>query len=99
MTGESTDYIWGVLDIVPITDFPDIRMRCAIHSASSGSVMVIPRENKLVRLYIQLTTTGASGEGGAKVDRSAITPEMILESAQRIIKPYKLTYRKLDWVR
>ena len=49
LDGESTDYIWGVLDIVPITDFPDIRMRCAIHSASSGSVMVIPRENKLVR--------------------------------------------------
>ena len=32
----------------------DIRMRCAIHSASSGSVMVIPRENQLVRFYIQL---------------------------------------------
>ena len=32
-------------------------MRCAIHSANSGSVMVIPRENKLVRLYIQMTTT------------------------------------------
>ena len=47
LEGESTDYIWGVLDIVPITDFPDIRMRCAIHSANSGSVMVIPRENKL----------------------------------------------------
>jgi phenol 2-monooxygenase len=52
LQGESTDYIWGVLDIVPITDFPDIRMRCAIHSAESGSVMVIPRENKLVRLYV-----------------------------------------------
>lgn len=61
LEGESTDYIWGVLDIIPITDFPDIRMRCAIHSASSGSVMVIPRESKLVRLYIQLTTTNAEG--------------------------------------
>lgn len=36
-------------------------MRCAIHSANSGSVMVIPRENKLVRLYIQLTTTEKGG--------------------------------------
>lgn len=25
LEGESTDYIWGVLDIIPITDFPDIR--------------------------------------------------------------------------
>lgn len=96
LQGESTDFIWGVLDIVPITDFPDIRMRCAIHSASSGSVMVIPRENKLVRLYIQLTQTEKVGEGGAKADRSKINPHVILKSAQRIMAPYKITYRKLD---
>ncbi|KAG5661785.1 hypothetical protein KAF25_004024 [Fusarium avenaceum] len=81
LEGESTDYIWGVLDIVPITDFPDIRQCCAIHSASSGSIMVIPRENKLE----------------SRADRSWITPEVILESAQRILAPYKITYRKLDW--
>lgn len=97
LEGESTDYIWGVLDIVPITDFPDIRMRCAIHSANAGSVMVIPRENKLVRLYIQLTTTEKIGDGGARADRSKITPQTILQAAQRIIAPYKLDYRKLDW--
>lgn len=71
-------------------------MRCAIHSASAGSVMVIPRENKLVRLYIQLTTTENSA-GGAKADRTKINPDVILQSAQRIMAPYKLTYRKLDW--
>ena len=95
LEGDSTDFIWGVLDIVPITDFPDIRMRCAIHSASQGSVMVIPRENKLVRLYIQLTTVERS-EGG-KADRSKINPEVILASAQRIMAPYKITYRYCDW--
>lgn len=97
LEGESTDYTWGVLDIIPITDFPDIRMRCAIHSADAGSVMVIPRENKLVRLYIQLTTTEKIGAGGARADRSKITPQSILEAAQRIIAPYKIDYRKLDW--
>ncbi|KAK4986753.1 hypothetical protein LTR66_007786 [Elasticomyces elasticus] len=95
LEGESTDYIWGVLDIIPITDFPDIRMRCAIHSANSGSVMVIPRENKLVRLYIQLTTTEKGA--GTKFDRSKITPEDILQAAQRIMAPYKIAYRYCDW--
>lgn len=95
LRGESTDYIWGVLDIIPITDFPDIRMRCAIHSASSGSLMVIPREHKLVRLYIQLTTT--EKVGGTKLDRSNFNPEVILASAQRILHPYKLTYKYCDW--
>ncbi len=101
LQGDSTDYIWGVLDIIPITDFPDIRMRCAIHSENDGSVMVIPRENKLVRLYIQLTTTNADGlsgtEGGKKFDRSKITPETVIASAQRIMRPYKITYKYLDW--
>ena len=57
--------------------------------------MVIPRENKLVRLYIQLTTTDKLG--GKKVDRSNINPEVILASAQRILHPYKITYRYCDW--
>ncbi|KAI9843805.1 MAG: hypothetical protein M1837_006065 [Sclerophora amabilis] len=94
MEGEQTDYIWGVLDIIPITDFPDIRMRCAIHSESSGSVMVIPRENKLVRLYIQITETTESGE---PIDRATINPKVILTSAQNILRPYKLRYEYCDW--
>ncbi|KAF7510148.1 hypothetical protein GJ744_007047 [Endocarpon pusillum] len=94
MEGEQTDYIWGVLDIIPITNFPDIRMRCAIHSANSGSIMVIPRENKLVRLYIQITTTEKDGN---PVERAKIGPQMILKSAQKIMHPYQLTYEYCDW--
>ncbi|KAK6087115.1 FAD binding domain-containing protein [Seiridium cupressi] len=94
MRGEMTDFIWGVLDIVPITDFPDIRNHGMIHSASNGSLMIIPRENKLVRLYIQLNEVSA-GEG--RLDRSKITPEFILSAAQKIISPYKLDYHYCDW--
>ncbi|KAI1087710.1 putative phenol 2-monooxygenase [Rostrohypoxylon terebratum] len=95
LQGEATDFIWGVLDIIPITDFPDIRMRCAIHSAENGSLMVIPRENKMVRLYIQLkeVTPDASG----RADRSKITPEIISSAAQKILSPYKLDYEYCDW--
>lgn len=89
LQGEATDFIWGVLDIVPITDFPDIRMRCAVHSQSSGSLMNIPRENKLTRLYIQLTEVAPDASGRA--DRSKITPDTILKAAQKIIAPYKLS--------
>ena len=69
-------------------------MRCAIHSAESGSVMVIPREKKLVRLYIQLTEVS---KNGGQVDRSTITPSIILQAAQKIMSPYKLTYTYCDW--
>jgi phenol 2-monooxygenase len=58
LEGESSDHIWGVVDLVVDTDFPDIRRRCAIHSPA-GSVMVIPREriatgDYLTRLYVQV---------------------------------------------
>lgn len=95
LEGEATDFIWGVMDVIPITDFPDIRMRCAIHSAENGSLMVIPREKKLVRLYIQLkeVTPDASG----RADRSKITPDLIFGAAQKILAPYKLDYEYCDW--
>lgn len=96
LEGDSTEYVWGVMDVIPITDFPDIRTRCAIHSESSGSVMIIPRENRLVRLYIQLTTTNKEG-AAKKFDRSTITPEMIIASANRIMRPFKIRYKYLDW--
>jgi phenol 2-monooxygenase len=58
LEGESSDFIWGVVDFVAETDFPDIRRRCAIHS-DNGSVMVIPRETTatgeyLTRLYVHV---------------------------------------------
>jgi 2-polyprenyl-6-methoxyphenol hydroxylase-like FAD-dependent oxidoreductase len=66
MDGEQTDYVWGVMDTVPDTDFPDIRNRCAIHS-SNGSIMIIPREDDKVRLYVQLTD--CETEVSSKADR------------------------------
>ncbi|KPM44200.1 Phenol 2-monooxygenase [Neonectria ditissima] len=95
LQGEASDFIWGVMDIIPKTDFPDIRMRCAIHSAENGSLMIIPRENKLVRLYIQLkeVTPDASG----RADRSKISPDLIFKAAQNIISPYTLNYEYCDW--
>ena len=115
MEGEQTDFVWGVLDMVPITNFPDIRNRCAIHLKDSGSVMVIPRENDLVRFYIQLkeverdpaTKTDNKQFNGnvddtkaktkGRIDRSKITPELILKQAQKIFEPYTLEMTDLSW--
>ncbi len=56
--------------------------------------MIIPRENKLVRLYIQLTEVAV---GCGRVDKSSITPEVIFKAAQKILSPYKLEYQYCDW--
>lgn len=57
--------------------------------------MVIPRENKLVRLYIQLKEISTDVSGRA--DRSKITPEIIFGAAQKILSPYKIEYEYCNW--
>ena len=70
-------------------------MRCAIHSAANGSLMVIPRENRLVRLYIQLTEVTPDASGRA--DKTKITPDLIFNAARKILAPYKIDYEYCDW--
>jgi hypothetical protein len=57
--------------------------------------MTIPRERRLVRLYIQLSDITL--EAGERVDRDKITPDLILKAAQRIMSPYKITYDYCEW--
>jgi len=47
-----------------------------------------------VRFYIQLNEINRTGH---HVDRSQITPEIILKAAQKIMSPYKLAYDYCDW--
>ncbi|CAE6506518.1 unnamed protein product [Rhizoctonia solani] len=95
MEGEHTDYVWGVVDTIPDTDFPDIRNRTAIHS-DNGSCMIVPREGDLVRLYVQIAEIELGGTG--RMDRGKMTPEKIMEVAKRSFKPFRLEFPKpLDW--
>ncbi|GAA5854304.1 hypothetical protein JCM8547_001772 [Rhodosporidiobolus lusitaniae] len=93
LEGDSANSLWGVLDAVVVTDFPDIRLKCTVHSKDAGSILVVPRENDLVRFYVQIGST----KPGERVDRSTITPESIVAKAQAIFAPYKLECPFLDW--
>ena len=54
------DYTWGAIDMIPDTDFPDIR-KISIIRSENGSCMIIPRENDMIRLYVQLSETDVEG--------------------------------------
>ncbi|KAL4933011.1 FAD binding domain-containing protein [Aspergillus undulatus] len=97
MEAKSTDSKWGVIDIVPITDFPDIRQSCAIHSDQYGSIMTAPRENRLVRFYIQLEGNSDSDLERKALEQSDESPDALIQLIQRILHPYSLTYRYCDW--
>ncbi|KAL8858219.1 MAG: hypothetical protein Q9178_005231 [Gyalolechia marmorata] len=91
MEGDQSESVWGVIDIIPLTNFPDIRQGCYIHSATEGSILNIPRENRINRLYIQL------GLEDNTSTRSKITPRTIIAAAQRIMAPYTIDYKVCDW--
>ncbi|KAJ4414135.1 hypothetical protein N0V82_008102 [Gnomoniopsis sp. IMI 355080] len=85
-------HVWGVMDGVVKTDFPDIKMKCTIHSAH-GSIMVIPREDNLVRLYIQI----ASSTDPDWNPRKTATTEEVQASAKRILEPYSIEWERVEW--
>ncbi|KUJ09797.1 putative phenol 2-monooxygenase [Mollisia scopiformis] len=88
MIGDSTDAIWGVMDVYPKTNFPDIRKKCTLRS-NSGTLMIIPREGgSLARFYIQLPA-------------GTIAKDVILQdlhqAAQQIFHPYTVEISKTYW--
>ncbi|KAL4251566.1 PheA/TfdB FAD monooxygenase family protein [Abortiporus biennis] len=98
MDGEHTEYIWGVVDMIPKTNFPDIRNRCAIHS-NNGSCMIIPREGDKVRLYVQLSHKDVHVDPKTgRVDRTKCGPEQVMEVAKKSLKPYDIDkVGKIHW--
>ncbi|HMB47105.1 MAG TPA: FAD-dependent monooxygenase, partial [Afifellaceae bacterium] len=92
--GDSANQAWGVMDVLAVTDFPDIRLKAAIHSASEGSMLVIPREGSyLVRLYIELDKLNAN----ERIASRKITTDHLIAAAQRILHPYTLDVKEIAW--
>lgn len=94
LTGEETNESWGVMDILAVTDFPDIRVKCAISSANQGNILIIPREGGyLVRLYIELG--GVTGK--EMLDNRSVSPETLTAVANRILHPYTIEVKSVGW--
>jgi phenol 2-monooxygenase len=94
LEGDSANQAWGVMDVLAVTDFPDIRLKAVIHSANEGNVLIIPREGGyLVRLYIELDKLNES----ERVLERNITIEQLIAAAQRIFKPYTLEVKEVAW--
>src|SRR5262249_25174562 len=92
--GDSANQAWGVMDVLAITDFPDIRLKAAIQSASEGSVLIIPREGGyLVRIYVELDKL----KEDERIASRNITVDDVIAAAQRILHPYTLEVKEVPW--
>ena len=94
LQGEAARQLWGVMDVLPVTDFPDIRLKSAIQSATEGSLLLIPREGGyMVRMYIELDEL----HGNERAADREVTPESLLKKAKAILNPYTLELREVAW--
>lgn len=44
LRGDRQDKAWGVLDVLALTDFPDIRRKVVVQSNEAGNMLIVPRE-------------------------------------------------------
>lgn len=94
LRGDAANHAWGVMDVLAVTDFPDIRLKAAIQSAEAGSILLIPREGgSMVRLYVDLGRVSDDTRAAIR----AMTPEQVVSVANRVLHPYSLDVRETVW--
>ena len=92
--GDFVNHAWGVVDMLGNTDFPDIRLKAAIQSADEGNILLIPREGGyMVRLYVDLGEI----DPARREELRSVTQEKVIETAQRVLRPYTLDVRSVAW--
>jgi phenol 2-monooxygenase len=94
LRGDSANQAWGVMDVLAVTDFPDIRFKAVVRSASEGNLLVIPREGGyMVRLYIELDQLRPD----ERVTSRNISVDRLIAAARRILAPYTLEVEEVVW--
>lgn len=78
----------GVID----TDFPDLWGKVAVRSHAAGSILWIPRERNMTRLYVELSATD-----GERVDKSKATPEYVMQKAREAMHPFYIEWKSMEW--
>lgn len=74
------------------TDFPDLWSKVALRSHAAGSILWIPRERGMTRLYVELSSTD-----GERVDKSKATPEYVMQRAKDAMQPFQLNWTFVEW--
>ncbi len=94
LEGDSANQAWGVMDILAVTDFPDIRFKCVIQSPAGGSVVLIPREGGyMVRVYVEMDKL----DSRERVADRKLTVEDVIAAAQKVFAPYTLDVKDVAW--
>jgi len=92
--GDSAQQAWGVMDVLAVTDFPDVRLKALIQSAGEGTIIIIPREGGyLIRIYVELDKLSEN----ERVASRNIGVEHLIAAAQRILRPFSFEVKEVAW--
>jgi phenol 2-monooxygenase len=92
--GDAAHQAWGVMDILANTDFPDVRQKCLISSASEGNLLILPREGGyLFRMYVELDKLRPD----EKAAQRKLNQNDMIAAANRIIRPYSIDVKEVVW--
>ncbi|NVO24324.1 FAD-binding monooxygenase [Donghicola mangrovi] len=92
--GDAAHQAWGVMDILANTDFPDIRQKCLIASATEGNILILPREGGyLFRMYVELEKLNPD----ERVSSRNFTADHMIAAANRIMAPYTVDVKQIVW--
>ena len=94
LEGEAANKAWGVMDLLAVTNFPDIRMKSIVQSATNGNIMIIPREGgHLMRVYVELEDLA----DGSRLIRDSIDAEQLITRIQQVLTPFSFDVREIVW--
>lgn len=88
MVGDTSEAVWGVMDIYPRTEFPDVRKKTLIRAAA-GNLLIIPREGDVMcRFYIELP--------GGTLPKS-VRLEDLQTAAKKIFSQFPIEFVETYW--
>jgi 2-polyprenyl-6-methoxyphenol hydroxylase-like FAD-dependent oxidoreductase len=94
LKGDSANHAWGVMDVLVVSNFPDIRFKALVQSEGEGSLLIIPREGGyLIRVYVEMDKL----KENERVKARNISVEQLIAAAQRIFQPYTFDVKEVAW--
>lgn len=94
LRGDRANQAWGVMDVLAVTDFPDIRLKTLIKSDGEGNIIIIPREGgHLVRIYIEMDKLA----DGQRITAADMTADRLIDATNRVVHPYRFDVKEVVW--
>ena len=94
LDGDAANQAWGVMDVLAVTDFPDIRLKAVIQSARRGQHAGHPARGRLSGAPLHRARQAQARRTGRQPQHHR---RLLIAAAQRILQPYSLEVKEVAW--